>query len=77
MDLIETDAASGNWLLPAAVYTAAERITQEEYRPRVDAVLALKFGKAEPRLQRIKLSQIPEHLRQIGSALDANFQETP
>tara|TARA_R100000935_G_scaffold47943_1_gene72204 strand:+ start:850 stop:2598 length:1749 start_codon:yes stop_codon:yes gene_type:complete len=77
VDLIETDAASGNWILPAAVYSAAERITQEEYRPRVDAVLALKFGKAEPRLQRIKLSQIPEHLRQIGSALDAHSQETP
>ena len=77
VDLIETDAASGNWILPAAVYSAAERITQEDYRPRIDAVLALKFGKAEPRLQRIKLSEIPEHLSQISAALNSNFQEMP
>jgi hypothetical protein len=77
VDLIETDAASGNWILPAAVYTAAERITQEDFRPRVDAVLALKFGKAEPRLQRIKLSEVPEHLSQIGAALNTNFRENP
>mgnify|MGYP005811301427 FL=1 len=77
VDLIETDAVSGNWILPAAVYTAAERITQEDYRPRVDAVLALKFGKVEPRLQRIKLSEIPEHLGQVSAALNSNFQEMP
>ena len=77
IELIECDAAYGNWVLPESIYSAAAKVTHEDYQPRVAAVLALKARSAPLQRKRLQLSQIPDNLEQIELALNSTLGGAP
>lgn len=70
--LIEQDAASRHWIVPASVYQAASNITDEALKGRVDRVLALKqaaaTGPDEP--SPATIAGIPDRLMSTRMALE-------
>lgn len=76
-DLIECDAAYGNWVLPEKVYAAAAKVTDEAIRPRIDRVLTLRKHSSTPAPRTIALKDIPESLQKISALLDETLMEAP
>ncbi|MBR9808613.1 MAG: hypothetical protein GYB49_15460 [Alphaproteobacteria bacterium] len=75
--LIECDAAGGEWLLPATVYSAVERIDQPEYRDRIELILEMRARARGAGKHEIQLSSVPDDLAQIEASLNSNAWGMP